>query len=215
MKFIQPRESIPIVLFPVKEKIKKLKILVNLSWIGRTILDMIYDFSGKKPDIHPQAFVAPSADIIGNVKIGAHSSIWFQCLIRGDVNSITIGENVNIQDMSLIHVARDLYPVVIGNNVSIGHRATIHGCILQDFSFVGMCATILDDVEIGEYSLVAAGSLVTSGKKIPPGVLVMGSPAKVVRDINDKEREMILRTASNYVQYKENYRREGIYASSS
>ncbi len=215
MKFIQPRESIPIVLFPVKEKIKKLKILVNLSWIGRIILDMIYDFSGKKPDIHPQAFVAPSADIIGNVKIGAHSSIWFQCLIRGDVNSITIGENVNIQDMSLIHVARDLYPVVIGNNVSIGHRATLHGCILQDFSFVGMCATILDDVEIGEYSLVAAGSLVTSGKKIPPGVLVMGSPAKVVRDINDKEREMILRTASNYVQYKENYRREGIYASSS
>jgi len=215
LKFIQPRESIPIVLFPVKEKIKKLKILVNLRWIGRIILDMIYDFSGKKPDIHPQAFVAPSADIIGNVKIGAHSSIWFQCLIRGDVNSITIGENVNIQDMSLIHVARDLYPVVIGNNVSIGHRATLHGCILQDFSFVGMCATILDDVEIGEYSLVAAGSLVTSGKKIPPGVLVMGSPAKVVRDINDKEREMILRTASNYVQYKENYRREGIYASSS
>jgi carbonic anhydrase/acetyltransferase-like protein (isoleucine patch superfamily) len=166
---------------------------------------MIYEFLGKKPSIATSAFIAPSADIIGDVTIGENSSIWFQCMLRGDVNYIRIGDNVNIQDMSMIHVARDQFPVTIGNNVSLGHRVTLHGCTLKDFSFVGMCATVMDDVEIGEYSFVAAGSLVTPGKKIPPGVLIMGSPAKIVRDINEKEREIITRTATNYQKYKANY----------
>lgn len=173
---------------------------------------MIYEFQGKKPLIDPTAFIAPSADIIGDVQIGKNSSVWFQCMIRGDVNYIRIGDNVNIQDMSLIHVARNVYPVNIGNNVSLGHRVTLHGCTLKDNSFVGMCATLMDDVELGEYSFVAAGALVTPGKKIPPGVLVMGSPAKIVRDINEKEREIITRTAENYKKYKENYIKERIYA---
>lgn len=173
---------------------------------------MIYTFKEKSPKIHPTVFVAPSADIIGDVEIGANSSIWFQCLIRGDVNYIKIGENVNIQDMSLIHVARDIHPVVIGNNVSLGHRVTLHGCTLKDYSFVGMCATVMDGVEIGEYAFIAAGTLVTPGKKIPPGVLVMGSPGKIIRDINDNEREIIERTARNYATYKENYLKESIYA---
>ncbi|MCC5816552.1 MAG: gamma carbonic anhydrase family protein [Leptospira sp.] len=176
---------------------------------------MIYEFQGKKPLIDPTAFIAPSAEIIGDVHIGKNSSIWFQCLIRGDVNYIRIGENVNIQDMSLIHVARNVYPVNIGNNVSLGHRVTLHGCTLKDNSFVGMGATIMDDVELGEFSFVAAGSLVTPGKKIPPGVLVMGSPAKIVRDINEKEREIITRTAENYRKYKNNYLEEGIHARNS
>ncbi|WCL50617.1 gamma carbonic anhydrase family protein [Leptospira sp. GIMC2001] len=167
---------------------------------------MIYDFLGKTPSISTSAFIAPSAEVIGDVTIGENSSIWFQCLIRGDVNYIKIGDNVNIQDMSLIHVARDVYPVNIGNNVSLGHRVTLHGCTLKDFSFVGMCATVMDDVEIGEYSFVAAGSLVTPGKKFPPGVMIMGSPAKIIRDINEKEREIITRTANNYVKYKDNYK---------
>lgn len=166
---------------------------------------MIYEFLGKMPTIASSAFIAPSADIIGDVTIGENSSIWFQCMLRADVNTIKIGDNVNIQDMSMIHVARDLFPVTIGNNVSLGHRVTLHGCTLKDFSFVGMCATVMDDVEIGEYSFVAAGSLVTPGKKFPQGVLIMGSPAKIVRDINEKEREIITRTASNYQKYKSNY----------
>ena len=166
---------------------------------------MIYEFNGIKPTIAKTAFIAPSAEIIGDVKIGENTSIWFQTLIRGDVNYIRIGDNCNIQDMSLIHVARDVYPVNIGNNVSLGHRVTIHGATLKDFSFVAMGATVMDDVELGEYSFVGAGSLVTPGKKIPPGVLVMGSPAKIIRDINDKEREIITRTAANYQKYKENY----------
>ncbi|MCZ8344244.1 MAG: gamma carbonic anhydrase family protein [Leptospira sp.] len=171
---------------------------------------MIRSFLGISPSLHPTSWVAPSADVLGKVTIGEESSIWFQCVLRGDVNSITIGKNVNIQDMTLVHVARDLYPVVIGDYVSIGHHATIHGCTLRDHSFVGMGAMIMDDVEIGEWSFVGAGSLVPPGKKIPPGVLIMGSPAKIIRDITDKEREIITRTATNYVKYKENYRKEGI-----
>lgn len=171
----------------------------------------IFTFQGKTPELGEGVFVAPGSQIIGDVKIGNNSSIWFQCLIRGDVNYIRIGENVNIQDLSLIHVARDVYPVEIGNNVSMGHRVTIHGCILKDNSFVGMCATIMDGVELGEYSFVAAGSLVPPGKKIPPGVLVMGSPAKIVRDITEKDREIIERTTRNYVKYKENYLKDSAY----
>ena len=166
---------------------------------------MLYSYKNHTPSIHPTAFIAPSAEVIGDVQIGKDTSIWFQCLIRGDVNSIRIGENCNIQDMTLIHVARDEFPVSLGNNISIGHRVTLHGCTLKDFSFVGMGATLMDGVELGEYSFVAAGSLVTPGKKIPAGVLVMGSPAKIQREINDKEKLIIERTAKNYQKYKEVY----------
>jgi len=172
---------------------------------------VIYKFKEIYPEIHETVFIAPSSDIIGDVKIGANSSIWFLCLVRGDVNYIRIGENCNIQDMSLIHVARDEFPVIIGNNVSIGHRVTLHGCILKDYSFVGMSATVMDGVELGEYSFVAAGSLVTPGKKIPPGMMVMGSPAKVIREINEKERMIINRTATNYQKYKENYKNPSVF----
>ncbi|TGL58027.1 gamma carbonic anhydrase family protein [Leptospira ognonensis] len=171
---------------------------------------MIYTFQGKTPVIAPSAWVAPSADILGDVTIGEDSSIWFQCVLRGDVNFIKIGKHVNIQDMTLVHVSRNLYPVIIGDYVSIGHHATIHACTLKDHSFVGMGATVMDDVELGEWSFVGAGSLVPPGKKIPPGVLLMGSPAKIIRDITEKDREIITRTAENYVKYKENYRAEGI-----
>ncbi len=171
---------------------------------------MIYTFQGKTPAIAASAWVAPSAEILGDVMIGEESSIWFQCVLRGDVNFIRIGKYVNIQDMTLVHVSRNLFPVIIGDYVSIGHHATIHACTLRDHSFVGMGATVMDDVELGEWSFVGAGSLVPPGKKIPPGVLVMGSPAKIVRDITEKDREIITRTSENYVKYKENYRKEGI-----
>ena len=173
---------------------------------------MIYKFNNIIPKISESAMIAPSAEIIGDVVIGENTSIWFQTLIRGDVNYIRIGDNCNIQDMCLIHVARDLFPVEIGNNVSLGHRVTIHGAKLKDFSFVGMGATLMDDVELGEYAFVGAGSLVTPGKKIPPGMLVMGSPAKIIREINEKEKEIIERTARNYQKYKENYKNPEMFS---
>ncbi len=167
---------------------------------------MFYEYKSIQPKIHSSAFIAPSAEIIGDVEIGKDTSVWFQTLIRGDVNFIRIGEGCNIQDMSLIHVSRDNFPTIIGNFVSLGHRVTIHGAVLKDYSFVGMGATIMDDVELGEYAFVAAGSLVTPGKKIPPRTLVMGSPAKVVREITEKEFKMIEQTAKNYISYKEIYK---------
>ncbi|WP_036063898.1 gamma carbonic anhydrase family protein [Leptospira noguchii] len=173
--------------------------------------DQILEYMGKRPQIHESVFLAPGSQVIGDVVIGKNSSIWFQTLVRGDVNYIRIGENVNIQDLTIIHVARDVYPVEIGNNVSIGHRATIHGCKLKDNSFVGMCATLMDDVEVGEFAFIGAGALITPGKKIPPGVLVMGSPGKIIRDITDKEREIIVRTTNNYIKYKENYLQDPFY----
>ncbi|MEM7183606.1 MAG: gamma carbonic anhydrase family protein [Spirochaetota bacterium] len=172
---------------------------------------MIYTFNGSQPKIHDSAFIAPNAVVLGDVEIGENSSIWFGCAIRGDVHAIRIGANCNIQDMTMVHVSRNKFSTTIENNVSIGHCALIHGCHLQKNSFVGMRATIMDGVEIGEYSIVGAGSLVTPGKKIPPGVVVMGSPAKIVRDINEKDRALIENTYKNYANYKANYQNPEIF----
>lgn len=170
---------------------------------------MIISYKDKSPQIDPSAFVAPNATVIGDVVIGKQSSIWFQTVIRGDVNFIRIGDYTNIQDMSCLHVTKEKYPLVIGSNVSIGHKVTLHGCTLLDNSFVGIGATLLDGVEIGEYSFVGAGSLVTPNKKFPSRVMIMGSPAKVVREITDKDIEMIQNTALNYCKYKEDYKNIG------
>ncbi len=167
---------------------------------------MIYQLNQIQPSIDPTAFIAPSADIIGDVVIGKHTSIWFQTVIRGDVHSIKIGDYCNIQDMTLVHVTSGKFPTVIGNYVSIGHQATIHACTLKDHSFVGMKATLLDDVEIGEYSFVAAGALVTPGKKFPAGVMIMGSPAKIARDITQEDKDMMDRISNNYATYKDKYK---------
>ncbi len=169
---------------------------------------MIYHYNNIYPEIAEDVFIAPSADVIGNVSIGKGSSIWFGCLVRGDVNKIQIGEYTNIQDHSVIHVTRDKYPTIIGNHCTLGHRATIHGSILKDYAFIGIGATVLDNCEIGSFSILAAGSLLPPGKKIPDGMLAMGSPAKVIRPITEDEKEMILRTQENYyklaIEYKKN-----------
>jgi carbonic anhydrase/acetyltransferase-like protein (isoleucine patch superfamily) len=167
---------------------------------------MIYEFNQIKPQIDPSVFIAPDAVVIGDVHIGKNSSIWFQTIIRGDVHSIRIGENCNIQDMSLIHVTKDKFSTQIGNHVSIGHRVTLHGCTLQDNSFVGIGATVMDGAIVEEFGFVAAGALVTPGKIVPSGMMAMGAPAKIVREITPQEREMILRTSQNYSQYKEMYK---------
>ncbi|MCB1177477.1 MAG: gamma carbonic anhydrase family protein [Leptospiraceae bacterium] len=166
---------------------------------------MIYEFKGISPKIDSSCFIAPDAVVIGDVSIGKNTSIWFQTIIRGDVHYIRIGENCNIQDMSLIHVSKGTHPVEIGNNVSLGHRVTIHGCTLKDNSFVGIGATVMDGAVVEEFGFVAAGALVTPGKTVPSGMMAMGAPAKIVREITEKEREMIIRTSKNYSGYKDFY----------
>lgn len=159
---------------------------------------MIKGFEGKKPTIDSSAFIAESADIIGNVIIEKNANIWYHAVLRGDENSIIVGENSNIQDGTIIHCKED-EPTIVGKNVTVGHAAIIHGCKIGDYSLIGMGSIILDNAEIGELTMVGAGSLVT-GKKFPSGVLLLGSPAKVVRELTDAEKESLRKSALHYVE---------------
>jgi len=149
-------------------------------------------------------FIAKSADVVGKVKLGNFISVWFQTVIRGDVDSITIGDRTNIQDGTVVHVAPG-YPTVIGNGVSIGHNAIIHGCEIGDNVLVGMGAIILNGAKIGDNSIVGAGSLVTQGKVFPPNSLILGSPAKVVRALTPAEIEEIRQNADDYLETMKGY----------
>ena len=169
-------------------------------------------FDGKSPDIDKSAFIAPSADIIGEVTIGKDSSVWFGCVVRGDIHKIEIGARTNIQDLSMLHVTHftkedrsDGNPTIIGDDVTIGHRVMLHGCEIQNACLIGMSATILDGAVIGEESIVGAGSLVTKNKKFPPRSLIMGSPAKRIRELSDEEVTTLYKSAQNYVDYKNRY----------
>ncbi len=173
---------------------------------------MILEYKGIKPEIQKDVFIAQSADIIGDVKIGENSSVWFGTVIRGDVNSIHIGKNTSIQDLSMIHVTHytkedksDGYSTYIGDNVTIGHKVMLHGCVVGNACLIGMSTTILDGAIIGQESLVGAGSLVTQNKIFPPRSLIMGSPAKVIRELSDKEVESLYLSAQNYVNFKDSY----------
>jgi carbonic anhydrase/acetyltransferase-like protein (isoleucine patch superfamily) len=159
------------------------------------------------PVVGADVFIDESAQVIGDVTVGARSSIWFNCVVRGDVNYIRIGEETNIQDLSCLHVLRDRFPLILGDRVTIGHSVTLHGCTIGHQCLVGMGAIVLDGADIGEGCLIAAGALVTPGTKVPPFSLVMGSPAKVVRGLNDAERKMTADFAANYVRYAESYLR--------
>ena len=147
---------------------------------------MILKFKEFYPNIHTSAWIAPSADLIGNIQIGEDSSVWFQCVIRADVNKVVIGKNTNIQDLSMIHTDHNTQ-TIIGDNVTIGHKVMLHGCKIEDNCLIGMSATILDNAVIGEGSIVGANSLVTSGKVFPPRSLIMGSPAKVVKELSQED----------------------------
>ena len=160
---------------------------------------MIKSFNGIDPIIDESVFVAESADVIGEVIIKKNASIWYNVVIRGDEQPIVIGENTNIQDGSVVHTGWD-EPTTIGNNVTVGHKALVHGCKIGDNTLIGMGAIVLDGAEIGEFTLLGAGSLVPPGKKIPSGVLAMGSPAKVIRELSDEEKESITKSALNYVE---------------
>lgn len=165
---------------------------------------MILKFKEYYPQIDKKAWVAPSADLIGDIKIGENSSIWFGCVLRADVNKISIGKNTNVQDLSMIHT--DVHTqTILGDNVTIGHKVMLHGCKIEDNCLIGMSATILDDAVIGKGSIVGANSLVTSGKVFPPNSLIMGSPAKIVKQLNKEDEEKLIKHAKHYVDYKNDY----------
>ncbi len=166
---------------------------------------MIYAYQGKAPRLHESVFLAPGASVIGDVEVGEDASIWFGAIVRGDVNSITIGSRTNIQDGSILHVTNGKWPLHIGSNVTVGHGAILHGCVVQDNCLIGMGARVLDGARIGAFALVAAGSLVLEGEKIPGYSLVAGAPAVVTRSLTAEEIGQIKRSAENYVGYKKTY----------
>lgn len=164
-----------------------------------TIEERLEHYLNQTPEIDDSAYIASGAVIIGAVTIAAKSSVWHNCVLRGDINRIEIGEGSNIQDGSVVHLADD-YGVQIGNHVTVGHMAMIHACTIHDECLIGMHATILDGSEIGEQCIIGAGSLVTKNTKIPPGSLVIGSPAKVVRALSQQERNETRHWADKYIK---------------
>ncbi len=167
---------------------------------------MIKSFQNTAPKIHETAFIAENAVIIGDVEIGERASVWYNCVLRGDVNHIRIGADTNIQDGTIIHVSRGAeFPTIIESEVTVGHSATIHGCYIERGSLIGIGAIILDGARIGKNSLVAAGSLVTPNTIIPPKSFVLGSPARVKRELSDEEIENLQHFWQNYVKLIELY----------
>jgi carbonic anhydrase/acetyltransferase-like protein (isoleucine patch superfamily) len=158
----------------------------------------IAQFLGRQPAIPPSAFVAPGAAVIGHVTLGEESSVWYQAVLRGDINRIVVGAHSNVQDGAVVHLERDL-PTVIGEWVTVGHRAVVHACTVDNEVLVGMGSIILDGAEIGARSIIGAGAVVTGGKKIPPGSLVLGTPGKVVRQLSVDEQTAIRGWAERYV----------------
>lgn len=174
---------------------------------------MIYEFIDKKPDYPDSVFVAPSADIIGDVSIGEESSIWFNVTIRGDVNWIEIGERSNIQDNVCIHVMNQTGPTEIGDDVTIGHNAMIHGCTIYDRALIGIHATVLDEAIIESDVIIAAGSLVPPGKRLESGYMYMGTPVEKKRELTDDEIKSIKEHSDNYVKYARAYMQKDTYES--
>jgi carbonic anhydrase/acetyltransferase-like protein (isoleucine patch superfamily) len=169
---------------------------------------MIKSFQNLSPKIHESAFVADDAIIIGAVEIGAESSVWFGSILRADVNHISIGARTNVQDGSIIHVSRKTHSTIIEDEVTLGHRVTLHGCHIETGCLIGIGAIILDGVRVGKNSLIAAGSLLTPNTQIPPGSLVMGSPAKVKRELSDDEVKDLEKFWQNYVSLSRIYQNQ-------
>jgi carbonic anhydrase/acetyltransferase-like protein (isoleucine patch superfamily) len=169
---------------------------------------MTRPYRGVYPKIAASAYVDPSAQVIGDVEIGERSSVWPNATIRGDVNSIRIGAESNVQDNSVIHVEHDIYPTLIGDRVTVGHSVTLHGCIVEDDCLIGIGAIVLNGARVGSGSVIAAGALVPERMEVPPGSMVMGVPAKVKRELTPEERDRFRENAQNYVKYRETYREE-------
>lgn len=162
---------------------------------------MLRKFQGIEPRRPSSCYVDPSAQVIGDVVLGEQSSVWMNAVLRGDVNAIRVGARSNVQDCAVLHGMRDVYPVIVGEMCTIGHNATVHGCVLEDAVLVGIGAIILNDARVGEGSIIAAGALIPEHAVIPPRSLVTGVPGRVRRTLGDADRELILRYASNYLDY--------------
>jgi carbonic anhydrase/acetyltransferase-like protein (isoleucine patch superfamily) len=166
---------------------------------------MIRTFRGRTPTIPKSCFIETTAVVIGDVVMGEDCSVWFNAVIRGDVHSIRIGSRTNVQDLCMLHVTHDTHPLMIGDDVTVGHNVVLHGCTIQDRVLVGMGAIIMDGAVIGEDSVVGAGALVVEGTVVPPKSIVLGSPARVRRAVTDKELAWIRESAENYVMYARQY----------
>jgi carbonic anhydrase/acetyltransferase-like protein (isoleucine patch superfamily) len=159
----------------------------------------IRSFQGVSPRLHPSVFVAEGAQVIGDVEVGEDSSIWYNTVLRGDVNRIRIGRRTNIQDLTVLHVHKDRFPCTVGDDVTVGHHAVVHGCTVGNRVLVGIGAIILDGVVIGDDSFIAAGTLLTPGTVVPAGSMVMGAPGKMKRALTSQERDGLLASAAGYV----------------
>jgi carbonic anhydrase/acetyltransferase-like protein (isoleucine patch superfamily) len=173
-------------------------------------IEMILPYRDAAPRLASDVYVHASAHVIGDVEIGPASSVWIQAVIRADVERVRIGSRTNVQDHATIHVTHDRWPTILGDGVTVGHRVVLHGCTVGDYALIGIGAIVLDGAEVGAEALVGAGALVAPGSKIPPRTLVLGSPAKPVRDLNADEIARLHRSAELYVGYAKSYRDQGL-----
>jgi len=175
---------------------------MDTTEIQRLIKEKIFfPYEGKLPNVHSSVFIASGAKIIGDVEIGKDSSVWYNAVIRGDVNFIKIGELTNVQDSSMFHVTHETNPLIIGNKVTIGHSVTLHGCTINDLCLIGMGAVVLDGAVIESQSVVAAGAVVTPNFTVPSGTLAAGIPAKIIRPLKESELKELELSAQRYLEY--------------
>jgi carbonic anhydrase/acetyltransferase-like protein (isoleucine patch superfamily) len=170
--------------------------------------EMIRSYKGILPQVPSSCYVDLSAQLIGDVTLGERSSVWMNAVLRGDVNSIRLGANSNVQDCAVLHGQRNIYPVIVGDWVTIGHNATVHGCVIEDAVLIGMGAVLLNGCRIGEGSIIAAGAVVPEGVIVPPRTMWAGVPAKQRRELTDEDRPRILKFAQDYLDYVEIYQKE-------
>lgn len=171
----------------------------------RSPLSTLTAYHGVLPKLHESVFLADGARVIGDVEMGKDCSVWFNTVVRGDVHKIVVGEQTNIQDGAVVHCTFQKHSTTIGNRVSIAHLAMIHGCVIEDECLIGMQAIVMDGAVVGRGSIVGAGAVVTQGMQIPPGSLVLGAPAKVVRQVKVEEINAILATCDRYMEYTKGY----------
>jgi carbonic anhydrase/acetyltransferase-like protein (isoleucine patch superfamily) len=166
---------------------------------------MLRSFQGIRPTVPKSCFIEDTAVVIGNVVLGEQCSVWFHAVIRGDVHYIRIGDRTNVQDLCVLHVTHDTYPLIVGSDVTIGHHVVLHGCTIKDRVLIGMGAIIMDGAVVGEDSVIGAGALVTEHTVVPPKSVVLGAPAKVRRPVTDDEVAWIRESSANYVKYAGQY----------